>query len=393
MAARPTVWVLLGKGAGGNAQMISLAAALGWPSETKNLIYSRLSHIPNLLLGASLLGIDIHRSSPLAPPWPDLVIAGSRRSAPVARWIRQQSGGRTRLVHLMHTQAPLEHFDLIVTTPQYRLPERDNVLHNTAPLTRLDPDRLATAHAVWAPRLAHLPRPYTALLVGGNSSAFILDPVTAARLGRTASALVRAAGGSLLVTTSARTPPAAADALLAAIDCPAHVYRWQANDTENPYFGYLALADRFIVTADSASLLAEACSMDRPVQIFAWAVRADAQRGIKGLLRRWGEARDRSADAALTARLYDRAVYLGLIKPARDFTAYHRALQARGLVGEANGSAAAGERRPLDDMERTVERIRSLFPAGDELADRRDQRQPQLQPQSAEPLDRVRIPG
>ena len=393
MAARPTVWVLLGQGAGGNAQMISLTAALGWPSETKSLIYSRLSHCPNLFLGASLLGIDRRRSSPLAPPWPDLVIAGSRRSAPVARWIRQQSGGRTRLVHLMHTQAPLEHFDLIVTTPQYRLPQRDNVLHNTAPLTRLDAGRLAAARAEWAPRLAHLARPYTALLVGGNSSTFILDAVTAARLGRTASAQVRADGGSLLLTTSARTPPAAAEALLAAIDCPAHIYRWQANAADNPYFGYLALADRFIITADSASLVAEACAMDRPAQIFEWAVRADAQRGIKGLLRRWGQARDRLGEAALTSRLYDRAVYLGLIKPARDFTAYHRALQARGLVGEANGSAAPAERRPLDDMERAVERIRALFPACDELADRRDKRQPGPHTQSAEPLDRLRIPG
>jgi len=81
-------------------------------------------------------------------------------------------------VHLMHTQAPWEHFDLIITTPQYRLPERPNILHNTAPLTRVDPQRLAAAVADWAPRLAHLPRPFTALLVGGNSSTFLLDAVT-----------------------------------------------------------------------------------------------------------------------------------------------------------------------------------------------------------------------
>ena len=39
-------------------------------------------------------------SAPLAPPWPDVLIASGRRSAPVARWIRRQSGGRTRLVQL-----------------------------------------------------------------------------------------------------------------------------------------------------------------------------------------------------------------------------------------------------------------------------------------------------
>src|SRR5215468_3928577 len=335
MAARPTVWVLLGRGAGGNTQMTSLAAALGWPFETKQLVYNPFSHCPNLLLGAAALGVDRRRSTALEPPWPDLVIAGSRRSAPVARWIRKQSGGRTRLVHLMHTQAPLRHFDLVITSPQYRLPARPNVLQNTAPLTRIDP--APGAAAAWEARFAHLPRPYTALFVGGNSSAYVLEPATAERLGREVSAQVRASGGAVLITTSARTPPAATEALLAALACPAFTYRWRADDPENPYRALLALADRFVVTVDSASLLAEACATGKPVEIFEWPVRADARRGIKGLLRRWGEARDRLATEpgrplALNARLYDRLVYLGLIKPARDFAAYHRALRARGLV-------------------------------------------------------------
>ena len=366
MAGWPTVWVLLGRGAGGNFQMTSLATALGWPYETKHLVYNRFSHCPNLVLGAAAIGVDRRRSTQLLPPWPDVVIAGSRRSAPVARWIRKQSGGRTRLVHLMHAQAPLEHFDLIITTPQYRLPARQNVLHNTAPLTRIDPQRLAAATAEIGPRFTDLPRPYTALLVGGDSSSFLLDPATATRLGREVSAQVRADGGALLMTSSARTPAAAADALLAAIDCPRHTYRWQANDPQNPYYAFLALADRFVVTADSASLVAEACMMGKPVHIFEWNVRADAQRGIKGVLRRWGEARDRQpATASRTlspsARLYDRLVYLGLIKPARDFAGYHRALQARGLVSTLGATADVPVRRPLDDMERAVNRIRALL--------------------------------
>ena len=77
----PTVWVLLGKGAGGNGQLKSLAHALGWPYETKQLVYNRVSRCPNLLLGASVLGLDRRASSPLTPPWPGLVIAASRRSA------------------------------------------------------------------------------------------------------------------------------------------------------------------------------------------------------------------------------------------------------------------------------------------------------------------------
>jgi hypothetical protein len=291
----------------------------------------------------------------------------------------------------MHTQAPLRHFDLVITTPQYRLPPRANVLQNTAPLTRID--RAPVAAANWVARFAHLPRPYTALFVGGDSSSYVLDPATAQRLGRETSAQVRSTGGAVLLTTSARTPAAATDALLAAIDCPAYSYRWRANDPENPYQAFLALADRFIVTVDSASLLAEACTTGKAVQIFEWPVRADARRGVKGLLRRWGEARDRQAhlpsrSLTLSARLYDRLVYLGLIKPARDFDAYHRALRARGLVTGLGESVDRPPRRPLDDMERAVERIRQLYIDRGAPEDLRDHRHCVATPhQAPSPLD------
>jgi len=360
-----TVWLLLGKGAGGNAQMIALADALGWPYEAKQIIYNRLDRIPNVLLGASVAGVDRSRSAPLAPPWPDLVIAGSRRSAPVARWIKQQSGGKTHLVHLMHTQVPPHHFDLVITTPQYRLPRLPNILHNTGPLNPLPADKLATAAAKWADKLAPLPRPWTALLVGGNSSAYVLDAETAARLGRQANDMVKASAGTLLLSTSPRTPDDAADALIAAIDCPARIYRWQRNDPENPYHAYLALADQFIVTADSASQLVEACQTGKPVQVFDWPRRQPGA-ALKRALLRWSERRGDSETPPRdwSGRLFDWLVYIGLIKPPRDFGALRRALRQRGALRDL-GEPPSTERAPFDDMERAVQRVRQVV--GEEI--------------------------
>jgi len=346
-ARAPSVWVLLGKGTGGNGQMLSLAQALGWPFESKKLVHNPLNVVPNLLLGASKATVDSRRSSPLQAPWPDLVIGASRRSAPVALWIRKQSGGRTRLVHLLHAQTPLEQFDLIITLPQYRLPDRPNVLHNTGPLNLIDPASLDSARSQWVGRLAELPRPYTALIVGGNSSSYVLDPATAARLGREASE--RAAGGSLLVTTSPRTPPESTDALFAAVDGPSHLYRWKRDDPDNPYKGFLALADRFIVTVDSASLAIEACATGRPVEVFEWP--------------RKGAPTSGHDDDGLGARAYERLLYLGLVKPPRDFDAFHRALRERGLTTRLGDRSEPPPRRPLDDLEQAVARIRQLFPA------------------------------
>lgn len=360
----PTVWILLGLGAGGNAQMIALAEALGWPYETKRVAYNNFNRIPNVLLGASAISVDRARSASLAPPWPDVVIAGSRRSAPLARWIKKESGGKTRLVHLMHTQAPLKHFDLVITTPQYRLPRLPNVLHNTGPLNPLPSERLEAAAASWRERLGQLPRPWVTLLVGGNSSAYVLDTATAARLGRDAVAMVAANGGALLVSTSPRTPPAAADAMIAALVCPKHVYRWRRDDPDNPYLAFLALADQFIVTADSASQLVEACQTGKPVQVFEWPRRRPGS-ALKRWLLRWSEHRGDSSSPprGASGRLFDWLVYVGLIKPPRDFEALRRALRQRGVLRDL-GEPPADRREPFDDMERAVERIQGLAGSG-----------------------------
>lgn len=326
--------------------MLSLADALGWPYDAKRLVYNPLQVVPNLVLGASALAVNRRRSDALVPPWPDLVIGASRRSAPVSRWIRRRSGGRAKLVHLLHAQAPLHHFDLVVTLPQYRLPERDNVLCVTGALNRIDPRRLAAAGHEWKDRLDGLPRPWIAVLVGGNSSSYVLDPGTAGRLGGEASALARRLGGSLLVTTSSRTPERAADALEAALSGPHHFYRWRLHDPENPYLAFLAVADRFVVTADSASLPMEACATGKPVQMFEWPRRPRAARAARPL-------------TGWRRRLVD----CGLLKPARDFAAYQRALRERGLVSSMDAEPEAVAGRAPDDLERVVARIRSLVDA------------------------------
>jgi mitochondrial fission protein ELM1 len=350
----PKVWILLADRAGGNGQLISLAESLGWPYERKAMAYNGLNRCPNILLGATLASARRPSAEQLQPPWPDLVIGASRRSVPVARWIRQQSGGRTKLVHLLHAMAPLALFDLVITTPQYRLPPRPNVLHLSAALNRIDLDRLATAGAAWAPRLSGLPRPFAALFVGGNSATYRLDADTAGRLG--ASAAVAAAGGTLLVSTSPRTPADAADALVKAITCRNFIYRWKAGDPDNPYHAFLALADRFIVTADSASLLVEACLMGKPVELFSWPMRRGPLLRLKDWL--WSQY-GMNANGALAVTI-DRLVDWGLLKPPRDFAALHRELRGRGLIA-GFGESETVERRPLDDMERAVAAIRGLF--------------------------------
>ena len=359
------IWLLLGARAGDRAQVEALGAAvareLGWSCETKRIVANGLFRIPNLLLDSTLLSVDRDASSSLTAPWPDLVIAAGRRTVPAARWIRRQSGGRTRLVHVGRPWAPLGWFDLVATTAQYGLPERPNVLRNTLPLSPLDPTRLAEAAARWEPRFAALPRPWIGILVGGEARPYRLDPGAAARLAAAANRIAGGAGGSLLVATSPRTPAAAAATLEGALAAPHLFHRWQAG-ADNPYPAILALADRFLVSGDSASMLAEACAAGAargaPVRIFELPERPDWRLRLATALRRL------AGQGGKLSAAYRLLVALGLLTSTRDMKAFHAALIARGLALPLDGAEtrprADAARLAADELAGTVARVCAL---------------------------------
>src|SRR5690606_14400914 len=128
-----------------------------------------------------------------------------------------------------------------------------NILQNEVPLHRVTRQRLTDAAASWAPRLDHLPEPRVTVILGGHAGPYNFDRENGALLGWWANRRAAELGGSLLVTTSARTPAKAIDALVAELKVPNLVYRWRPNDRDNPYFAFLGLAAEIIVTGDSMS--------------------------------------------------------------------------------------------------------------------------------------------
>jgi hypothetical protein len=367
-AAPPRIWVLVGPRAGDRSQLLALADSLGWPYEVKELAYNGLHNLPNWLMGASLTSLDRARSGALSAPWPDLVIDGGKRSVPIARWIRAQGGAPARWVHVGRPWAPMASFDLVVAAPQYRLPPRPNVVSLAAPLHRITPERLADAAAAWKERLQHLPRPWHALLVGGHSPPYLLDAAAARRLGEVASAAARQSGGSLLVTTSARTSAEAAAALFEAVSGNCYRHRWQAGAADNPYLAYLALADSFIVTGDSASMLAEACATGKPVAMFEVPRRPTVVGRLLAAVERLATGhggrknyRGMPKQQDWLARSFDRLVERGLFMPLRDLRECHRELLARGLVHRLGEATSAERREPIEDRQRVAARVRQLM--------------------------------
>ncbi len=344
--AAPRVWILRGPKAGDYAQLSLLARALDVPSVTKQLVFQRWELLLHALPRPTLAGLDRAASDPLEPPWPDLVLTAGRRNELVARWIRDASGGRTRLVHVGRPWSNPSRFDLVVSNRQYWLDAGANVIVNDLPLTDLTAASLEPERQLWGTKWAALPRPWTVLLVGGDSGPLVFTPAHARELARQINSRVAVTHGSLLLTTSARTPTSTADALLATLKSPAFVHRWPSTET-NPYRGLLACGDEFVVTADSMSMLTEACATGKPVYLFDY---ADA--ALKPSAFRW---------KPFVHRL---SMSIGPARMRRDVGRIHAALLDDGRIRrleEIGAGPRATASRSANDLQRTLERVRALL--------------------------------
>lgn len=264
------VWVLDDPRPGTSAQAIGIAERLGVPFRRIPLAWSKLSHVAGLVPGGSLMGLaEPSRSAAMlaGAESPALVISAGRRSAAVALWMKHKHG--CRLVHCMSPGAAGwlggADFDLLVIPEHDRPSPAANVFAVLGAPHRLSPLLLGQAEAAWRERLGHLPHPRIALLVGGPVRAVGMPPDLAHALGRRVARLAVARGGSVLATTSRRTGREATEALAAGLAPSLNVlYRW-GEPGENPYRGYLASADAIIATADSVSMISEACGTDAPI--------------------------------------------------------------------------------------------------------------------------------
>ena len=345
----PLIWALTGSRRGDNAQVMGLAQAMaartGGELVEKPLRYNALRLLPNTLIPPSLAVLDQKSRAIISGgPGPDLVICVGRRSVPVARWIKAQSGGRTRLVWLGRPRAPLAWFDLVLTTAQYGLPDSDHVTTLDLPPTiaPAPPENLER----WQKEFADLPRPLTAVLVGGARWPIHFNSHDAARLGQVVENERARTGGAWIVSTSPRTGEKPAQALHATLGNPGKFYGWSAQTAakDNPHRALLALADHFIVTADSASMIAEAVRSGKPVTLVP--------------LRRSPLAPRWRAESGLSRIL----AMKGLLSPPRDMDAFCARLLRAGAVrlpGEAEGSLLTACTE--DGQDEALKRIEALL--------------------------------
>jgi mitochondrial fission protein ELM1 len=260
------LWLVTGDKPGDNAQLLVIAEALGRPYEVRRVIPRKEYVYGKPRFKPSLYHLDMKKSDPLVPPWPELVLTVGRRPAMAAQWIRKQSGGKTKVVLLGRPRKMLAEFALVIITGQYMMPQRDNILSLDLPLMRVDAAKIGKAVEYWQPSFQAMKQPVTALLIGGPTQPYRMDEAV---IGRLLQQLKKQdTSGSLFISTSRRTPDAVVDYLRQHKPPDSTLYFWQPDDSNNPYFALLGLADYFVVTGDSLSMMVEIARLGKPLAIY-----------------------------------------------------------------------------------------------------------------------------
>lgn len=198
-----------------------------------------------------------------APPWPDIALATGRLSIPALRALRKVAPD-TYTVVIQDPRTGAGTADLIAVPSHDKLTGENVIQTLTAP-HGFSQKRLAQLRRKLPEDIAALPGPRVAVILGGPNSVYSF---TQADSGGLAASLASMAsfGASFLITASRRTPAHAIEAVRSATPDAKRIV-WDGSGA-NPYESWLALADMFVVTADSINMTGEACASGRPVYVF-----------------------------------------------------------------------------------------------------------------------------
>ncbi|NJM28953.1 MAG: hypothetical protein HC855_01370 [Rhizobiales bacterium] len=166
--------------------------------------------------------------------------------------------------------------------------------------------------------------PWLAVLVGAGAIRLRLGAAEAGSLKHAIEREIEARGGSVIVAGSPRTDAGVLE-VLSHFQSPHLSMAWKKDDG-GAFQALLSLADRFVITSDSVSMISEALSSGKPALAFplpqtSWRMGWSAQSGITAALARSGLLQPPRDISRLTGDLVQ-AGYLGVLgqrEPSRPF--------------------------------------------------------------------------
>ena len=260
----PSCWIITDGRRGIENQAMGLAEAAARARALK-LEMKTITHGPAMAAMSPALQFKL-KNRPvdykLDAPYPAMAIGCGRQAIAPLMALKKAAGERVFTVYIQDPRMDTSAFDLVVA------PEHDELTGANVETMIGSPNRVTETTIIghtleFGKKLASLPMPRAAFLIGGKSKTHTLGKREHQFHIDTAKAVAEL-GKSLLITTSRRTPDWAVtdyESLASDLD---NVWLHKGG-APNPYFAFLGGADQIFVTEDSTNMLTEACATGKPV--------------------------------------------------------------------------------------------------------------------------------
>lgn len=260
-------WVLIPDTPAFRKQTTGIAKALGTPYEEKIVARKKpWCWLPKKWARDALRQLT-KNSTPLTPPWPDIIIACGQHTIAPALAIKRANKRKTTLIYIQKPCINPNCFDLVIA-PMHDHATGSNIIETFGATHDLSLAALIEAKKHFAPKFAHYKPPFLSIFIGGSSKKYNFTAKHAATLANTIMDIAQGYHGTVLISSSRRTGEDNCQYLARRFQTQKNIYFYNEG-AENPYMGMLALSEMIMVTDDSISMISEACFTGVPVYLLA----------------------------------------------------------------------------------------------------------------------------
>ncbi|XP_047328529.1 mitochondrial fission protein ELM1-like [Impatiens glandulifera] len=264
-------FILSGRG----KKILSLRAENGSCNDLSSILEADIRQIVNIARST------FEKDGPL------LVVASGRDTLSTASAIKRLASENVFVIQIQHPRSYLDRFDMVITphhdyyplTPQAQKqvpkflkrwitpcdPPDSHVVLTLGALHQIDSTALRNSAITWHDEFAPIPKPLLVVNIGGPTGRCRYGVDLAKQL-CVSLHKVLASCGNVRISFSRRTPDKISSFIVKELRNHPKVYIWDGQGP-NPHMGHLAWADAFVITADSVSMLSEACSTGKPVYV------------------------------------------------------------------------------------------------------------------------------
>ncbi|MBR2140830.1 MAG: mitochondrial fission ELM1 family protein [Rickettsiales bacterium] len=270
------VWVLKDFKIGSSKQAEMLANSLSNDVVIKNIEYTKYIAIPNIIKPFSV-GIDFNESDDVLEDtdYPSIIVFSGRRLAGLAiylkKYIFKKVGKIVKIISILNPDYSFKYFDFVVL-PSHDDIEYDkynNIITFNGALCIDNLSEKTTDKEFWLDQLKGYKQNFYMLAIGGATKDKKFDTEDFKKVLKLISTFVKRNEGTLLISTSRRTPEDCVAILNKDnLDCDFYLYKWGKSSTLNPYYSFIDLSKIVFLTADSISMIAEVSSLGRPVYVY-----------------------------------------------------------------------------------------------------------------------------